>query len=189
MNRPPPRGLILVGFMGAGKSSVGRILAERLGWAFEDLDDCIERREKRQIAEIFRNQGEAGFRRAEHQALKELLEGLQTGSEKVIALGGGAFVEQSNISLIEAAKLATIFLDADVEELWERCQQQSETHRTVRPLLGSIDDFRELYHKRRPHYLRAGLRQETSGRAVEQIAAELIQALNLTRTQLQEKNH
>ena len=127
--------IILVGFMGAGKSTVGRALAERLGWTFEDLDDRIERREKQKITEIFGNAGEAEFRRAEHEALKELLKGLSSGAEKVIAFGGGAFVQQSNISLLDAANLPTIFLDASVEELLARCQRQSETQAMERPLL------------------------------------------------------
>ena len=176
---PKVRAVILVGFMGAGKSSVGRVLAEQLGWTFEDLDDRIELREKRKVAEIFRKVGEAGFRRAEHQALKELLEALRSGSEKVIALGGGAFAYESNISLIDALKIPTVFLDAGVEELWGRCQSQSERQGVERPLLGNSEDFRALYAKRRPHYLRASLRQETAGKTVVQIAAEMIQALGL----------
>ena len=171
--------MILVGFMGAGKSTVGRVLAEQLGWTFEDLDHRIELREKRKVAEIFRKVGEAGFRRAEHQALKELLEALRSGSEKVIALGGGAFAYESNISLIDALKIPTVFLDAGVEELWGRCQSQSERQGVERPLLGNSEDFRALYAKRRPHYLRASLRQETAGKTVVQIAAEMIQALGL----------
>jgi shikimate kinase len=176
---PKVRAVILVGFMGAGKSTVGRVLAEHLGWTFEDLDDRIELREKRKVGEIFRKSGEAGFRRAEHQALKELLEALRSGSEKVIALGGGAFAHESNISLIDAGKVPTVFLDAGVEELWGRCQSQSERQGMERPLLGNSEGFRVLYEKRRPHYLRASLRQETAGKTVEQIAAEMIQALGL----------
>jgi len=64
---PRRQAVILVGFMGAGKSSVGRVLAEHLGWTFEDLDDRIERRERRKVTEIFRDAGEAGFRHAEHE--------------------------------------------------------------------------------------------------------------------------
>jgi shikimate kinase len=178
---PHSPAVILVGFMGAGKSSVGRVLAEHLGWTFEDLDDRIERREKQRVAEIFRNTGEAGFRHAEHEALKELLQELRNGSEKVVALGGGAFVQESNIRLIEAANLPTIFLDAGVEELWGRCQRQSEKEEMERPLLGGVEGFRKLYEKRRPHYLRASLRQETGGKAVAEIAAGLIKALGLVR--------
>jgi shikimate kinase len=176
---PKVQAVILVGFMGAGKSTVGRVLAEQLGWTFEDLDDRIELREKRKVAEIFRKVGETGFRRAEHQALKELLEALRSGSEKVIALGGGAFAYESNISLIDALKIPTVFLDAGVEELWGRCQSQSERQGMERPLLGNSEGFRALYEKRRPHYLRARLRQETAGKTVEQVAAEMIQALGL----------
>jgi shikimate kinase len=178
---PLTQAVILVGFMGAGKSTVGRVLAERLGWTFEDLDDRIQQREKQTVAEIFRNGGEAEFRRVEHEALKELLQGLQNGSEKVIALGGGAFVQQSNISLLEAANLPTVFLDAGVEELLTRCQEQSERQGTERPLLESPEQFRNLYENRRPHYLRARLRQGTEGKNVEQIAADLIRALGLDR--------
>jgi shikimate kinase len=178
---PQMQAVILVGFMGAGKSSVGRVLAEHLGWTFEDLDDRIEEREKQTVEEIFRNAGEDGFRRAEREALKELLHGLHSGAEKVIALGGGAFVEESNLRLIAAANFPTVFLDAAVEELWKRCRQQSESQGLERPLLRSLQGFRELYEKRRPYYLRATLRQETDGMAVEEIAAELVQALGRVR--------
>jgi shikimate kinase len=173
------RAVILVGFMGAGKSCVGRALAGQLGWAFEDLDERIERREKETVARIFRKSGEAGFRRAENAALQELLEELRGGSNKVIALGGGAFAHEQNSSLIEGVKIPTVFLDAGVEELWERCERQAAEQGMDRPLLGSREGFRELYDKRRPHYLRASLRQETGGKAVVEIAAELMQALGL----------
>ncbi len=176
---PQLQAVILLGFMGAGKSSVGPLLAQYLGCTFEDLDHRIERREKQTIAEIFRNAGEAGFRRAEHQALKELLQELRSGSEKIIALGGGAFVQDSNVRLIEAANLPTVFLDAAVDELWERCQRQAEKLAMERPLLNTEPGFRELYESRRPHYLKATLRQETGGKLIETIAAELIQALHL----------
>lgn len=171
--------IILVGFMGAGKSTVGRALAGHLGWTFEDLDDRIERREKQTVAEIFRNAGEAEFRRAEHEALKELLKGLGSGSEKVIAFGGGAFVQQSNVSLLDAANLATVFLDAGVEELLARCLRQTETQGVERPLLGTPENFRQLYGKRRPHYLRARFRQGTEGKEVQEIVTNVIQALGL----------
>jgi len=99
-SRPPQmQAVILVGFMGAGKkSSVGPVLAEHMGWRFEDLDHRIEQREKRRIAEIFSNAGEVGFRRAEHEALQELLQELRSGSKKVVALGGRSFRSESEIS-------------------------------------------------------------------------------------------
>jgi len=174
--QPGTRAVILIGFMGAGKSSVGRALSEMLGWTFEDLDERIERREGRTAPEIFRESGESEFRRAEHEALRELFGELSGGAEKVVALGGGAFAQSHNVRLIEAANVSTVFLDADLEELWRRCREQ---RRTERPLLGSLESFRNLYEARRPHYMKALLRQETGGKTIEEIAAEVVQALGL----------
>jgi shikimate kinase len=165
--------------MGAGKSSVGLALAEQLGWTFEDLDERIERRERRKVPEIFRESGESEFRRVEHAALKELLSELRAGTERIVALGGGAFVERRNVRLVETGRVPTVFLDAEVEELWRRCRQQAEQQEMERPLLGSLKSFRELYETRRPHYLRASFRQETGGKSVQEIAAEVVQALGL----------
>jgi shikimate kinase len=173
--------VVLIGFMGAGKSTVGRVLAQLMGWTFEDLDAHIERREGRKVAEIFHDSGETEFRRAEHETLKELLENLQAGAEKVIALGGGAFVQARNARLLEAEEIPTVFLDADVDELWRRCQSQAEEQGTERPLLSGLEGFRKLYKKRRPHYLKAQWRQETGGKNVEGIAAEMIRSLGLKR--------
>jgi shikimate kinase len=168
--------------MGAGKSSVGRALGEQLGWAFEDLDERIERRERRKVAEIFRDSGESGFRRAEHAALRELVQGLNAGAEKIVALGGGAFVRKENARLVEAGGFPTVFLDASVEELWRRCRQQVEQQGIERPLLGSLAGFQDLYEARRPHYRKASLRQETGGKTIEEIAAEVVRALGLDRS-------
>jgi len=173
------RAVILIGFMGAGKSSVGCAMGERLGWAFEDLDERIERRERRKVPEIFRKSGESGFRRAEHAALKELLSELRAGAERIVALGGGALVQEKNARLIEAAGVPTVFLDAAPEELWRRCLQQAERQGIERPLLGNVESFRKLYEARRPHYWKASFRQETGEKTVEEIAAEVVQALGL----------
>jgi shikimate kinase len=179
VRRPGVRGVVLIGFMGAGKSSVGRALGERLGWTFEDLDERIELRERRKVSEIFRDSGEAGFRQAERAALKELLEELKPGGERILALGGGAFAHDENVRLIEASAVPTVFLDGDAGELWQRCRQQAGEQGIDRPLLGSLESFRELYEARRPHYLKAWFRQETVGQTVEEIAAALVQALEL----------
>src|SRR5580700_7397407 len=111
--------------MGAGKSTVGRALGQRLNWLFEDLDDRIERREGRRIAEIFRDSGEPAFRRAERLALEHDLEQLRGGVRRSIALGGGAYAQREVAMLIEASGVPTVFLDAPVEELWQRCRQQA----------------------------------------------------------------
>ena len=166
-----PRMIVLVGFMGAGKTSVGRALGRKLNWRFEDLDDRIEQREGRKIAEIFRESGEGEFRRSEHLALREMLADLQKEAGKVIALGGGAFVQQDNAELLRNAGVPVIFLDAPVEELWRRCCEQSGG--AERPLLRSQEAFCELYEKRKSAYAVGSQRVETSGRSVDEIAQEI----------------
>ena len=174
--------MVLIGFMGAGKSSVGRALGERLGWAFEDLDDRIERREQRKVSEIFRDSGESGFRLAEHAALKELLGELKPGGEKIVALGGGAFAQKNNAKLMQASGVSTVYLDADAAELWRRCRKQAEQQGSERPLLGSAESFRKLYKQRRRHYMKASFRQETGGKTVAEIVAALVSGLGLDRS-------
>jgi shikimate kinase len=173
------RALFLVGFMGAGKSSVGRALGERLGWSFVDLDERIEKREGRTIAELFRKSGEQIFRRAERAALRELLKELRAGSEMVVALGGGAFVQKENAAGIKSTGVPIVFLDAPAAELWRRCQQQRT--QVERPLLIDAEAFQRLYEARRPGYLKASLRMETSSKDAAAVAAEVAKAFDLDR--------
>ena len=179
---PPksPRAIFLVGFMGAGKSSVGRLLGQRLNWVFEDLDDRIERREGRTIAAIFRDSGELEFRRAEHAALEHLLEELRGAGGRVIALGGGAFVQKQNAMLLQAAGAPTVFLDAPVEELWQRCCKQATEAAAERPLLRTPEQFRELYKARRKSYSGASARIQTGNRTIDAIATEIVETFGLT---------
>ena len=179
--------VFLVGFMGAGKTSVGRALGQRLNWIFEDLDDRIAAREGRSVAEIFRDSGESEFRRAEHNALKHLLDELRGGSTRIIALGGGAFVQPNNASLLKASEVPTVFLDAPVEDLWERCSRQAGEDGTERPLLRSSEQFRMLYESRRPGYAKAVLRIETGNRSVETIAAEIAETLGLKKIEIRKQ--
>lgn len=173
--------IILIGFMGAGKTSVGRALGEHLGWKFEDLDDRIEQREQRKIADIFSKDGEAVFRRLEHEALNELLGELSAHEKRIIALGGGAFAQNRNVGLIKSMEIPTVFLEADPRELFQRCKKQVAQRKAERPLLRDLESFSELYHVREVHYRKASFRQQTSGKTVPQIVAELIQALLLDR--------
>ena len=175
----PVRAVFLVGFMGAGKSSVGRALGRRLNWTFEDLDDRIELREGRTVAEIFRESGEAGFRRAERAALRQVLEEVRDGTASIIALGGGAFVQPGNAARLREAGVPTVFLDAPVEDLWQRCQKQASELGAERPLLQSWERFSKLYRARLQSYLEASLRVETGGRSIEEVAEEIVRALDL----------
>jgi shikimate kinase len=170
--------------MGAGKSSVGRVLARRLNWIFEDLDDRIERREGRTVAEIFRDPGEAEFRRAERAALKQLLEEQRGGVARVVALGGGAFVQEANAALLKAAGVPTVFLYAAAEELWRRCCAQAVQSGAERPLLKSEDQFRMLYTSRRRSYRKASFKVDTGNRTVEAIAGEIVERLKLQEIRL-----
>jgi shikimate kinase len=172
--RPAIRAVFLVGFMGAGKTSVGEVLGKKLGWRFEDLDELIERREKRSIEAIFRESGETAFRAAEHAALRQVLLDVASRSE-VVALGGGAFVHSANARLLEESGFPSVFLDAPVEELFHRCQAQE----LARPLKGGQDEFRSLYESRRPAYLEALLRIDTQGKNLEEIATEIATNLGL----------
>lgn len=166
--------MFLVGFMGAGKTSVGQALSRILGLPFEDLDDRIQKREGKTIERIFRESGEAAFRKAETAALKELL-GELASSTRVVALGGGAFAQPGNAALIEKADVHSIFLDAPVEELLRRC----ETETKERPLRHDPRQFRELYEKRRTAYMRAAIRIETNGKDIEAVATEVACSLGL----------
>jgi shikimate kinase len=179
--------VFLVGFMGAGKSSVGHALGQRLNWVFEDLDDRIERRAGRRIAEIFRDSGEDIFRQAEHEALREVLQELHGGITRIVALGGGAFVQEQNARLLASEGATTLFLDAPFEELWERCCRQASELGTERPLLRSKDQFRELHKQRSKKYSTASLRFETSGRPVEAIADEIVKRLQLQKICIREE--
>jgi shikimate kinase len=160
--------------MGAGKTTVGRALARRLGWTFEDLDDRIELLQRRSIAEIFRDSGEAEFRHAEAEALRQLIHDLGS-APRIVALGGGAFTQPENAALLESAGVPVVFLDGPPEELFRRCEQETRD----RPLRGDIAQFCELYNRRRPSYLRAVWRVNTNGKDQDTVAAEVACSLGL----------
>lgn len=171
--------VFLVGFMGAGKSTVGQALSKRLGWVFEDLDQRIERKQGRTVAEIFRDSGEEEFRQAEWNTLRDVLEELKAGAPRIVALGGGAFVQKRNLALLNLAGVPTVFLDAPVQELWRRCCQQATEQDAQRPLLQSLEKFRALHESRHRSYLKAMIRIETAGQSVEAIANQIAAALEL----------
>jgi shikimate kinase len=159
--------------MGAGKSTIGRALARRLGWQFVDLDRWIEKRERRRVAQIFASEGEPAFRAIESAAIAAVL-GERNGP-LVLALGGGAWVQSANAQTLKAAGARVIFLDATVEQLAERCS----TKPGKRPLFEDEQQFRRLYEARRSSYLQADLRIDTTGRSVPLVAQELAQLLQL----------
>jgi shikimate kinase len=171
-----PESLALIGFMGAGKTTVGRLLAARLGWQFQDLDDLIVDREGRSISAIFRDHGERYFRDLENRVLCEFA--TDHKSRLVLALGGGAFVDAANRRVLQQAGFCTVFLDAPVDELFLRCAQPD----VIRPLRQDIQKFSDLYKQRRPQYRKCSLHIDTTGKPVAGVAEEIVRALNLLTT-------
>jgi shikimate kinase len=164
------RRIFLIGFMGAGKTSAGKMLAQRLGWTFQDLDEVIEHRAGQPVAGIFAAQGETGFRRMEKEALQEVLsQPLDAKHGMIVALGGGAFVQPENRAALNRAGAITILLEAPLEELRRRCAKDGDT----RPLARDARKFTELLAQRREDYEHAQLRVDTMGKSVEQVATEI----------------
>jgi shikimate kinase len=142
-------GIFLVGFMGSGKSTVGRALAEELGWGFADLDDDIENRECMPISQIFDDRGEAEFRRAETAALRERVRLIEGGRPCVIALGGGAFLSEENFEMVSNNGV-TVWLDCSLSTVERRLAGYGH-----RPLARDPEKLRELFAVRRTGYERA----------------------------------
>jgi shikimate kinase len=144
-----PANILLVGYRCTGKTTVGRLLAERLGWAFADVDDRIEAVAGKSVAEIFASEGEAGFRDREGAALAELCE----RSASVIATGGGAVLREANRRLLRDRGFV-VWLTAQPETLWERLQTDPATA-ARRPNLtarGGWEEVRALVADREPLY-------------------------------------
>jgi shikimate kinase len=177
-NKMPPvlpaslRRIVLTGFMGAGKSTVGRLLASRLGWKFLDLDAHLESRTGSTIPELFSRHGEPHFRRLESSALASAL----SGSNTVLALGGGAPEEITNRLLIEQTPgTLAIFLDAPFPLLFDRCMLQDIT----RPVLADPALAELRFARRRPFYSRlAHITVETSQLSPEETVDSILSALN-----------
>jgi shikimate kinase len=142
-------GIYLVGFMGSGKSTVGQLLAEYIGWPFADLDRDIEVQQKSTIPILFETLGEPGFRRVEAEALGQRLRAVKNGKPVVLALGGGAYVSPANAELMDASGIS-IWLDTPFETIRERVSRANH-----RPLAADPVFFRELFHVRREAYAKA----------------------------------
>ena len=165
------RSIVLVGLMGAGKSTIGRRLAARLGLSFADADDEIERAAGRSIADIFDEFGETGFRDGERRVIARLVE----EPPRVIATGGGAFMDDRTRALVLERCIA-VWLDSDPETLAERVSRRGH-----RPLLKGkepLSFLRRLADERNPIYAQAHLAVRSDGemshdRMVDQILEAL----------------
>ena len=161
------RNLALIGFMGTGKSSVGRILASQLGFDFIDTDTLIEERTGKSVAEIFAQNGEASFREIERSLVKEL--GAKTGM--VISTGGGLAANAENLSALKETALV-VCLWASPETIWERVRNQ-----THRPLLHDKDPLvkiRSLLTAREPFYKEADVLINTELRPMREVVQQVL---------------
>ena len=166
----PDRSIVLVGLMGAGKSTVGRRLAKRLDLPFVDADAEIEKAAGLAIAEIFERFGEAYFRDGERRVIARLVD----GPPRVIATGGGAFVDDRTRSLVLERCIA-VWLDADIETLAERVSPRGH-----RPLVGGKDPaavLRALAEQRNPAYAEAHVRVLSGPFPYEQTVERIVGTL------------
>ena len=169
---PSISGIILTGFMGAGKSTTGALLAVRLGWRFLDSDRVIEERARRTIAEIFANDGEDAFRALESSTIRELA----SNPHVILALGGGALEHPATRAALQSLPdHPVVFLDAPFETLIGRCASQEDA--PVRPVLRDRERLAERWHSRLPLYREAHLTIPTAGRSPEDVADTIVAAL------------
>jgi shikimate kinase len=163
----PPRRVVLVGFMGTGKTTVGESLSRRLGWTLLDMDEWIARETGLSVAEIFRRRGEAFFRERE----TTLALALRDRERLVVAAGGGAFASTATREALQAGA-ATVWLRCDLETILSRVPLDGS-----RPLASSRETIRRLLAEREPSYRLAGLTVDASGRPPEAVAREIADCL------------
>lgn len=160
--------IYLVGFMGAGKSSVARALGRRLDWKVEDIDTRIERAERRDIPTIFRDSGEPYFRAREREALIALLSERGT----VVASGGGTFADASNRELM-LRDGAVIWLDVPFETVLNRVPRDGR-----RPLAADRLGMEQLYNQRLAAYRQAHLKVDAGRGSVEELVEHIVEWLD-----------
>lgn len=178
MNNPKPaaplRRIVLTGFMGSGKSTVGPLIAARLGWRFVDVDDVIEAEAGAAIADIFASQGEGAFRDREHATIAQL-----AGSHQlVMALGGGAIERQDTRDLLlNASDTMLVHLEVELKTTLERCRGTEHT----RPVLADQANLAARYQRRLPLYRMAHVSVRVDDKTPEQVAEAILVIAGLNR--------
>ena len=161
-------GIYLAGFMGCGKTTVGRRLAARLQWDFVDLDDETERKSGMKIADVFEQLGEPAFRAIERQALLEQISFVHRCWARVVALGGGTFVAPGNRETLEQAGIS-IWLNAPVDQLWERVTSENQ-----RPLARDRQAFEMLFEQRAPGYAKSDFTVQAGSDGPDKVVDEIL---------------
>ncbi|NIP29370.1 MAG: AAA family ATPase [Candidatus Dadabacteria bacterium] len=166
------KNIYLVGFMGAGKSTIGKILSERLNIDYFDLDKEIEKAENREIKMIFEQNGEEYFRILETSTLNHLS---SSNKNFIISTGGGVIEREENRGIMSRFG-KTLYLKADINTLWERVR-----HSKHRPLLNVDNAFvkaKELFNKRKDLYEKSDYVVETDNLNKEQVADEILKIID-----------
>ena len=159
--------IYLIGFMGAGKTTVGRIVAEKLGWVFLDLDREIESGEGQPISVMFRTKGEPHFRKLEHTYLRAL----SVREHAVVALGGGTFTDPENRRIVDQSGVS-VWLDASLSQVFRRIRSDG-----TRPKFKTKHQLAKLYEARIPSYRKAKLRIRNDDAVPEVVAEQLIRSV------------
>ena len=159
--------IVLIGMMGSGKTTVGKQLAELLGWTFIDLDEEIEKRENKKISQIFNDNGEQYFRKTEKEAIKEFINNEKT----ILSLGGGAFENEESQKLLKE-KSTVIFLKASCQKIFERIK--NEIHRPLLHKNFSIETIEFILQKRKKNYEKAHYKIDTDKKTPQEISNDIL---------------
>jgi shikimate kinase len=168
----PTRRIVLTGFMGSGKSTVGPLLAARLGWTFLDVDNVIESEAEATIAALFARHGEAPFRAREHATIARL----STGNALVLALGGGAIEHSATRDLLLTSPgTLLVHLEVELTTTLDRCRGTEHT----RPILADLANLAARYQRRLPLYRTAHVSIPADKLTPEQLVDAILEAAHL----------
>jgi shikimate kinase len=173
----PPVRIVLTGFMGSGKSTVGPLIAGRLGWRFIDVDDIIEAEAATSIAQIFAQQGENAFRDLEHATIARLA----SAENLILALGGGAIErEDTRNLLLNSPRTLLVHLEVELQTTLARCSGTEGT----RPVLADQSNLAARYQRRLPLYRTAHVNVSADHPSPDEIAASVLQAAGFRQNEL-----
>jgi shikimate kinase len=165
------KNIYLVGFMGTGKTTVGKILSQKLNKEFIEMDEVIEEREGKKITEIFAQEGEPYFRNLEKKLLKEL----SKKSDLVISCGGGLICNEENLKILKETGIV-FNLEASPLTIYERTKKY--THRPLLNVEDPLKKIKDLLEKRKPYYKKAHFSIDTEKFSAEEVSEEIIKIIN-----------